>query len=194
MDFLKHTNALRRTVFVLAMLCLLSFSRAALAAAPVDTENAPLQLYEQKIKAGLVYNLLKYTVWSVFSGATKPTLKVCLYGDDIFDGYLAPLEGRTAQQAVIAIKHVNLVKEVGNCQAVIIHNSQAKNLTEILQFIEGKQILTISDIHQFSRLGGMVELAKEGEKVSLYINKSAVTHAGLTIDGSMLRLAKIVGK
>ncbi len=160
---------------------------------PVNAEEKTLQLYEQKIKAGLVYNLLKYTAWPKESPSqTSGKLQICLFGEDPFDGYLAPLEGRTAQQAPIFIIHINKVEETKDCSVVIIHRSMENNLTELLQFLENKNVLTISDIMQFAQRGGMVEMAKEDEKISLYINKDAVNHAGLNIQGPMLKLAKIV--
>lgn len=158
-----------------------------------NAEEKSLQLYEQKIKAGLVYNLLKYTAWPKESPSqTSGKLQICLFGEDPFDGYLSPLEGRTAQQAPIFIIHINKVEETKDCSVVIIHRSMEKNLAELLRFLKHKNVLTISDIAQFAHRGGMVEMAKEDEKISLYINKDAVSHAGLNIQGPMLKLAKIV--
>lgn len=160
---------------------------------PIHAEEKSLQLYEQKIKAGLVYNLLKYTDWPKESPAqTNGKLRICLFGEDPFDGYLSPLEGRTAQQAPISITHIKSVEESQGCSAVIIHRNKEKNLPELLQFLKNKNVLTISDIAQFAQRGGMVEMAREDEKISLYINKDAVDHAGLSIQGPMLKLAKIV--
>ena len=40
----------------------------------------------------------------------------------------------------------------------------------------------------------MIEMAKEDEKISLYVNKDAIDHARLDIEGHMLKLAKIVSR
>jgi hypothetical protein len=163
--------------------------------------EAPAPLYEQKIKAGLVYNLIKYTEWPTAALTTPnqiknnynpPTLKICLFGEDPFDGYLSPLQGRTAQQAVISIVHVTSVPETDACNAVIIHHNQRENLQNLFEFLQGKNILTISDIDKFAELGGMIELARQEEKISLAINKNAVDNAKLVIDSRMLKLAKLV--
>lgn len=167
------------------MLCLLPFF--------VCAQEKNLQLYEHKIKAGLVYNLLKYTAWPKESLPQKSgKLQICLFGEDPFDGYLSPLKGRTAQQAPISITHITTVDETKTCSVVIIHRDQEKNLTELLQFLKHKNVLTISDITHFAERGGMVEMAKEDAKINLYINKEAVNHAGLNIQDPMLKLAKIV--
>lgn len=185
MAILTSTKMLPKTALIFLLLC--AFSGAA------GAQEKPVELYEQKIKAGLVYNLLKYTAWPKESALnTKGKLQICLLGADPFDGYLSPLEGRTAQQVPIAIDHIKNIADAVQCSVVIIHRSQAQNLPELLLTLKGKNILTVSDIEQFAQQGGMVELTKEGEKISLHINKGAVIHAGLNIQDPMLKLAKIV--
>lgn len=181
MEFLAKSYL--RAALVIITLCL---------AVPPASAEEKLQLYEQKIKAGLVYNLLKYTTWPQESGAGEGRLQICLFGGDPFDGYLSPLEGRTAQQAPIAVMQIRQVKQAESCSVVIIPRDQESILPELLKFLNGRHILTISDIRNFAKSGGMVELAKEGEKINMYINKNTVERAGLDIQGRMLRLARIV--
>lgn len=163
-------------------------------------EEMPTPLYEQKIKAGLVYNLLKYTEWPKTSpnqlkNIENPnTLKICLFGDDPFNGYLSPLHGRTAQQATIAIAHVASVPDTESCKVIVIHRNQQHQLQTLLAFLQGKNILTISDIENFAELGGMVELTRQQEKIALQINKNSIDGAKLSVDARMLKLAKIVTK
>ena len=177
--------------FAAVLVCVLSIDAYA--------DEQPLQLYEQKIKAGLVYNLLKYTEWPNISAAQhdKPAenstkLQICLLGDDPFDGYLSPLEGRTAQQATITITHITQVQQTESCNAVIIHRNQAHQLHQLLQFLRGKNVLTISDIAQFAEQGGMIEMTRQDEKIALHINKDSLDSAKLNIDARMLKLATIV--
>lgn len=164
-------------------------------------EEAATPLYEQKIKAGLVYNLIKYTEWpkttatpanQVKAGGNGNSLKICIFGDDPFDGYLSPLQGRTAQHAVISIAHVSIIPQTESCSVIIVHRNQREHLQRLFKFLQGKNILTISDIEKFSELGGMVELARHEEKIALHINKESVDSAKLIIDARMLKLAKIV--
>ena len=163
--------------------------------------DIPAPLHEQKIKAGLVYNLIKYTAWPKASlipqnhlknNYNSPTLTICLFGGDPFDGYLSPLQGRTAQQTVISIIDVNTIAEAGQCNVIIIHHSQLVQLKALLEFLHGKSILTISDMENFAELGGMIELARQEEKIELTINKNSLDNSKLIIDSKMLKLAKIV--
>jgi hypothetical protein len=153
----------------------------------------PLELYEEKIKAGLVYNFLKYTVWpaEALSGSNG-RLRVCLLGDDSSDGYLYPLEGRTAQQYVIVITRIGSVSDAANCSLVFVHRSQEGALPRLFQFLKGKHVLTVSDIGRFAEQGGMVELGKDNDKISLLINKRALDSSGLSIQSRLLKLARMV--
>ena len=75
---MRHKDLLIKFLCIAACaLCIFSYA-----------EEMPTPLYEQKIKAGLVYNLLKYTEWPK-SLANSPnqlknienpnTLKICLF-------------------------------------------------------------------------------------------------------------------
>jgi hypothetical protein len=45
---------------------------------------------------------------------------------------------------------------------------------------------------QFAEHGGMVELTRQNEKISLHINTESLNSARLAIDERMLKLAKII--
>lgn len=154
--------------------------------------EAQLQLYEQKIKAGLVYNFLKYTTWPQTSLGQDNQLQVCLLGNDSINKYLTPLQGKTAQQTTIIVRKISQAAEARDCNTVFIASDSEDAVPELLQAIAGKHILTISDIKRFSAQGGMVELVKEGQKINLYVNTKAVNGAGLDIQSRMLKLAKLV--
>lgn len=158
-----------------------------------SADEKSLQLYEQKIKAGIVYNLLKYTLLPEDSLAIKTNkLQICLYGNDLFDGYLSPLEGRSVQQIPIAISSIETAGELTGCNVLIIHQNHVAELPQLIPAVIKNQILTISDAQGFATSGGMIELSKENEKISLHINTGALSSAGLDVQESMLKLARVV--
>jgi len=184
MEFLiRHRGSWMATVLITV---------AILVSSPVPAkaqDDSKLQLYEQSIKAGLVYNFLKYTTWP---GTAPGRLRVCLYGGNPLDGNLSLLEGRTAQQATINIVYVDSINELVNCSLVFIDKNQKESLSAILSSLNSKHILTVSDMGDFAQQGGMVELTSENRRIALYINKRAVDHAGLIIQARILKLAKLV--
>ncbi len=153
-------------------------------------EAVPIRLYEQKIQAGLIYNLLKFTTWPD-SAITDDKLHVCLYGGDPFDGYLNPLKGRTAQQYVIEITEIYQMDDLFHCQLAFITPSRANELARLLPALRGKNILTVSTIDHFIQKEGMIEFAvQKDQRIHLYINGSATRESGLTISDRILNLAE----
>lgn len=178
-------------LFLAAYLAITPAISKAQAQAQSASASAALTLYEPKLKAGLVYNFLKYTIWPQGAGE-QDRLRVCLYGGDPFEGYLYPLRGRTAQQSEIAIVHVNSIPDTANCHFLFIHRREAAAMPQILAFLQGRQVLTASDIPAFTRHGGMVEFTMQNQRINVIINKEAVDRAGLRIHDRLLKLARLV--
>ena len=186
MAFLIRHKVIHRVIFFVLVLIFISPSGKVLA----EPENR-LQLYEETIKTGLVYNFLKYTTWP---DDDKGRLRACLFGGDPLKGNLQLLNGKTAQQSVIEISRINSVDETARCNLVFVNRNSQGFLPEILSFLKGKHVLTISDIEGFARQGGMVEMTMEDQHVILYINMQSVAHAGLNIQDRLQKLAKMVSK
>jgi hypothetical protein len=168
---------------------------ALLAATPCFASAAhsvtPVKLQENKIKAGLVYNFLKYTEWPKDVFGKTERIQVCLLGGDTFEGALDPLAGRTAQQNKIVVRKIDEPADFTRCNLVVIHQSQEDNISEVINAFNGQNILTISDIKGFVLMGGMVEFFdKNDQRIHLRINSIAVKNAGLRIGDPLLKLAE----
>src|SRR5688572_16690608 len=100
-------NIYRLKIVMAILLLVLSHSNPASA-------KEELELYEQEIKAGLLYNFLKYTNWPAAEKSTS-TMSVCIFGEDPFSGYLRPMEGRSVNQRVIKIISIHASSEVDKC-------------------------------------------------------------------------------
>ena len=76
------------------------------------------------------------------------------------------------------------------CHVLFISRSENDRVEQILQNLQGRNILTVSDIPDFAARGGMIELFMEKNKIRMRINLSAVKAAGLNISSKLLRLAE----
>lgn len=144
-------------------------------------------LYEHKVKAGLVYNFLKYTRWPDFP---EDEIKICLFGGDSFDGYLFPIAERTAQEQSIKVLEIDEVEQSRSCQLLYLHESKTSIWEDLRAFLSEVPVLTVSDIPYFTEQGGMVEMSTEGGRVQLYINERQARSSDLIIQRRLLRLAK----
>lgn len=172
---------------------------AATSAVPFAETNlafatSSIELQEHKIKAGLVYNFLKYTNWQANQQVKFGHLSVCLLGGDPFDGSLNPLQGRTAQQQTIEINRIAHEDEASSCSIVIIHRNLKNALPGLLPALRRHHVMTISDIEGFARAGGMIELSTGSDRrIHLYINRNAVSDAHIQIQDRLLKLAEFIG-
>lgn len=151
-----------------------------------------LQLEEQEIKAGLLYNFLKYTEWPA-GALSESSIKVCVFGDDPFDGRLQPMAGRTVNQREIIVRMLlRTVSDAGGCQLLFVNSDNRGQWSQLRAFLKGKSVLTVSDYAGFAEDGGMIEFGHRNEHISAKLNMDAAVTAGLNIERRMLRLVTVV--
>jgi hypothetical protein len=148
-----------------------------------------LQLAEQKIKAGLLYNFLKYTQWPAPIGETAV---VCLLGGDPFEGHLAPMAGRTVNQRTIAIRDLSDGEGTDGCSLLVVHAAQAANWETLRPTLTRSSVLTVGDFEGFAIRGGMIEFTKLDDRIGVTINVDAVADTHLRVHDRLLKLASII--
>jgi len=165
------------------------FCFLALLIVPAIAVAETLQLEEQEIKAGLLYNFLKYTDWPANHSSS---MMVCIFGDDPFEGYLDPMNGRTVNQRSIALRKIHTIPEAEGCQLLFVNANEKGRWPQLHKFLIGKNVLTISDFAGFVTSGGMIEFGHKDTHISADLNIDAVTVAGLRMQDRLLRLVSVV--
>jgi len=77
---------------------------------------------------------------------------------------------------------------------VFVSSSETNRLKDILAALDKANILTVSDIPQFSKLGGMIQFVLDGNKIRFEVNLTAAENAGLTLSSELLKVATAVRK
>jgi len=177
MDFLKSCACL-------LVIALLPYSASA--------GSAELRLQEQQIKAGLLYNFLKYTQWPESSFAQVSFLTVCIFGDDPFGGNLKPIAGKTVNQREIALRQLRTTEEVSGCHLLFVNAEEKTRWPGLRELLAGKNVLTVSDFDNFTDLGGMIEFGRTDNHISASLNINATAAAGLRVENRLLKLVTVV--
>lgn len=178
----RHSVLLR---CVLVCLALLLLPLQQLGAAPSA---------EYQLKAALIYKLSKYVTWpgSAFS-ETSRHFGICVLGEDPFGSALDALEKRRTVNRYIRIYRFARSDDIDQqCQIVFIDASRRAFLQPILQHLRQQPILTASDIHEFAKEGGIMELTRKDKGIGFTINLTRAREAGLEIAAPLLELATIV--
>lgn len=160
-----------------------------LLAAPLSPASSQgLVLHEGEIKAGLLYNFLKYTDFPDGSGAS---INVCLYGDP-FDGYVNHMSSLTVHEKPISVREVSSSAEALGCQLLFVSSGARGVWPQLATALRGKAVLTVSDFDGFAQSGGMIEFTRNGDHIGALLNIDAVNAAHLHVWSRMLRLAQVV--
>lgn len=149
------------------------------------TISLQASLSEEKLKIMLIGKVAKYIVWDKTHLANNLTIAIL---EDSFDDEPTTLYSNKN----IKVNYITDISQLKKCDILYITNSQASKLSNILNFIKGKSIFTISDIRGFVQKGGMLQLYFVAQKIKLKINLKNVKKEHLNIRSTLLRIAKVI--
>lgn len=143
---------------------------------------------EYEVKAAFLYNFTRFVSWPDTAHASRH-LEVCIFGDDPFGDLLNPIRGRKSQGRELQLRYPDEAAGLAGCDVLYIGQTHPRNLDELLELAQDRGMLTVSDLPDFVRKGGMVGYVKQGNVIRFEISLKAATEAGLTINSRLLELA-----
>lgn len=181
-------RSLRPLLTALAAAC------AFLAIPALHAQNARPTDYQ--VKATYLYNFGRFVEWPGKAAAAQGgSFTVCVLGQDPFGPSLdATLAGETIGGKTIVAKRISSAEESGNCQILFLSLTDDSRLSKTIAELDTKAVLTVSDMPQFVKRGGMIQFVLEGKKVRFEVNLTATQHAGLTLSSELLKVATAVRK
>jgi hypothetical protein len=150
-------------------------------------------LSEYDIKAGFLYNFIKYVEWppKVLPGPQSAIVLGTL-GRDAFDLLSRSIGGQTLNGRPLQVKNVASSDDFKTCHVLFIPFSEKRRLPQVLESLKSSNVLTVGETDDFSKLGGIINFIKEENKIRFQINIDAAKRAELKIDSTLLNLARIV--
>jgi len=148
---------------------------------------------EYEVKAAFLLNFMQFVEWP--AGATtnaEAPLLIGVLGADPFGATLeGTIKGETIHGRPLAIKRTRQVAELKDCHLIFVCRSEKAQLKEIVSALRGCPALTVSDVEQFCRHGGMIGLLNEGSRIRFEINQKAAEQSNLKISSKLLRLGRL---
>lgn len=151
--------------------------------------------FTDKIKVAFTYKIIQFIELADDSDSkSNDFVTICVIAGKQLNRLFADLEGKEINGDEVKVLFLNQAPRSSDpCGVLYLGNSEQARLPQILQQIApSNKMLTVSDIDQFARLGGMVELKIHEKSVKMEINVSNVTHAGIRISSKLLEVAHIV--
>lgn len=149
---------------------------------------------EYAVKATYLYNFAKFVEWpsKVVAGKNDP-FAICVLGADPFGPKLdSTLSGEAIDGKSVVAKRVSNPQQAISCQILFISSSEQTRLRETLVALDKNSVLTVSDMPDFARQGGMIQFILDGNRVRFEINVAAASGAGLTLSSELLKVATTV--
>ena len=149
---------------------------------------------ELTVKSAYIYNFIQFIDWpEQQNGAAPESVKICIIGGGQFGTVLAALSSRQAKGRPLEVKHEQPDSQtLPTCHVVVIDRSAEEQLPHLFAQLAGTNVLTVSDIPQFTRKGGGIGFVIIEGKVRFEINSRITQQAGLKVHAKLLELAKIV--
>ncbi len=153
----------------------------------------PTAAPEYLIKAAFLFNFTKFVEWppEAFKDGSSP-VNLCILGKDPFGEALRSIRDKTVKGRRLSVRYVSRSEEITGCHILFIGASEKENLRQIMGFLKGSPILTVSDTEKFVERGGIINFIMVENKIKFEINPDAAQQCGLKISSQLLKLAKIV--
>lgn len=149
---------------------------------------------EYQVEAAYLYNFGRFVEWpSKVTTTRTDSFTICVLGEDPFGRALdVTLAGEMIGNQKVAARRISSPGDSVDCRILFISSSEANRLNKIIDALDNSAVLTVSDIPQFSRHRGMIQLVLEENRIRFEVNLTATQHAGLTLSSELLKLATAV--
>ena len=152
--------------------------------------EGPIPQYQ--VKAAFLFNFAKFVEWpaQVFESRDSPIVFGIL-GTDPFDGILEEtIKNQKLNDRQIVIKQTLDFEEIKTCHLLFISQSEQDAAVEIIQRLKNTPVLTVSDIEDFTKNGGMIQFVHKETKIRFKINQDAAKNSNLKISSRLSSLAE----
>ena len=122
------------------------------------------------------------------------TYTICLVGDTPLKSILASSKGIMIRKLPLAVRTVEEMSQLESCQMLFIASSERYRLQILLSEAHRQGILTIGDMRDFARSGGVIGLLTIDNRVSFDLNLSSAGKASISFSSHVLKLARDIIK
>ena len=151
---------------------------------------------EYRVKAVYLYNFGKFVQWPRDTQASADhSFPICVVGRDPFGSTLSDIvAGESINNLRLVTREIERVENAADCRILFISSSEENRVINILDGLQAKPVLTVSDMPDFVNRGGMIQFVLDGDKVRFEVNLTAAQKAHLTLSSQLLKVATSVQK
>lgn len=148
---------------------------------------------EYQVKAAMVVNMAKYVEWPAesFPRSGAP-LQVCSMGRGPFTQALEQYQGKTVLGHPLSLRGVAPGDDLSECHVLVLSGIEKRYVAGVLEQARRRGVLTVSDMQDFARFGGIIGLVENEGRVRFEINLKAAQQSRVRISSQLLKLAHVI--
>lgn len=149
---------------------------------------------ENKMKVAYMYQFAKFVKWPA-TQMQLPNITLGVLGKNQLGAILENIHGKKAHRKPMTTRLVATLEEARVCCHILyISNSEEENIATILTALQGRAILTVSDIAGFAEKGGVIDFVRKGTKLKFEINLKQAKENRLQISSQLLKVGIVIVK
>lgn len=176
-------RALRRSLQVLALCALCA-------------DGAFAQENGGQIKALFLYNFANFVRWPTQAFANNSdNLRMCIFGDAQLGSFLDQVNGTRIRDKRLQIIRTEALADIeSGCHILFVSVNKSSFLPQLASSTKNIYVLSVSDVENFARSGGVISILRTSDKLTFEINLDTAMRNGLLISSDLLSMARIVGR
>jgi hypothetical protein len=145
---------------------------------------------ESSLKAAFIYSFAKFTEWPQEVLPSTAIFSACVLGDSpIRNALERTVKGRLLLGRGISVSQVQLDGKLRSCHLLYVSGVTAAQVTAVVAAVRGAPVLTISDVDDFVRQGGIAQMFVENGKMRFDLNLEVAKRSRLDLSSKLLVLA-----
>jgi hypothetical protein len=142
------------------------------------------------LKAGYIYNFVRFTEWPDDVRAPQPLVMCVLADPAVGDALERMVQGRKLAGRSMTVSLIAMSGSTQACHVLYLSNVLPGQAAQVIAGLNNRPVLTISDLEGFTEAGGMAQFFFERGQLRFSIGNDAVKRARLQISSRLLALAK----
>ena len=144
---------------------------------------------EDKVKVVIVGKVAKFIRW-MDNSDKKFTITVL---KDPFDGLFDTIYSKKKiHKKNVELKYIDSVDDIADTDILYLPKLSSDELKNVFEKIDGKDILSVSDMRSFAQKGGMIQISFASQRAKLKINTQSTKKSNLQVSASLLKISDIV--
>jgi hypothetical protein len=144
---------------------------------------------EYQVKAAYLYSFGRFVAWPS-APAKQNEFAICVLGRDPFGPTLETVgAGITIGGQPAVSRRLERAQDATGCRVLFISASEESALGRVFAALGKSTVLTVSDLPDFTRRGGVIQFVVDGNRVRFEVNLTAADEAGLVLSSELLKVA-----